>query len=179
MKLLAICGSLRASSSNFLLLKGLASLAPSEVSISFFDGLAQLPHFNPDLDNETPPMEVVSFRKLLAQVEGLIISSPEYAHGVPGSLKNGLDWIVSSGELVEKPVLLIHASTEGGQRVQSQLAEILKTMSAEVQLGPPLFTGKARKAFDENGRVADPEVAEGLRRALELLMETVQANPKA
>lgn len=175
MKFLAICGSLRDSSSNLLLLKGLVSLAPPEVSISFFDGIAKLPHFNPDLDNETPPMEVSSFRKLLAQVEGLIISSPEYAHGVPGSLKNALDWIVSSGEPVGKPVFLIHASTEGGQRVQGQLAEILKTMSAEVLLGPALFTGKARKVFGENGRVTDPEVAEGLWRALELLMEHISS----
>lgn len=122
---------------------------------------------------------MADWRKLLAQSDGVVISSPEYAHGVPGSLKNALDWIVSSGELVGKPVLLIHASTEGGQRVQTQLVEILKTMGARVRSGPPLFTGKARKAFDDNGRVADSEVAEDLRRVLELLMEAVRANPEA
>ena len=146
---------------------------PSAV-VSFYPDLDKLPHFNPDLDNENPPAAVLVFRKELAESDGLVISSPEYAHGVPGTLKNALDWIVSSGELIDKPVLLIHASTEGGLRIQAQLAEILRTMSARILTGPPLFSATARKAFDDEGRAVDSQVAQSLQAGLNLLIEALQ-----
>lgn len=153
-------------------------MAGPGAAVSFYSDLDKLPHFNPDLDTENPPAAVLAFRKELAESDGLVISSPEYAHGVPGTLKNALDWIVSSAELIDKPVLLIHASTEGGLRIQAQLTEIFRTMSARVLTGPPLFAATARKAFDDEGRVLDSQVAQSLQTSLNFLMEAINTKRK-
>lgn len=131
MKIVAICGSLRAQSSNASALRELQRGAPGGVEIAVYDGLSRLPHFNPDLDEEgmEPPPEVRALRELLISADAIVISSPEYAHGVPGSLKNMLDWLVSVGELVEKPVALLNAAPHRGHHAQAQLAETLRTMN--------------------------------------------------
>lgn len=99
MRILAISGSLRAASSNTILLNAAAALAPENVEVVVYRGLGDLPHFNPHLDKGPVPPAVTDFRTQLGKSSGVIISSPEYAHGVPGVLKNGLDWLVASGEL--------------------------------------------------------------------------------
>ena len=104
MKIVAITGSLRTASSNTALLCAMSQLAPPDVEIVLYEELGTLPHFNPDLDEDVPPESVARLRALLQAAAGVLISSPEYAHGVPGSLKNLLDWLVSAGELVGKPV---------------------------------------------------------------------------
>jgi NAD(P)H-dependent FMN reductase len=131
MKIIAICGSLRSQSSNLALLRAAATIA-AEVEI--YDGVRSLPHFNPDHDMEgaTPPPAVAELRAMLAAADGILISSPEYAHGVPGSLKNMLDWLVSDGALVDKPVVLINASPVGGEFARDSLVETLRTMNWRV-----------------------------------------------
>src|SRR5690349_21363282 len=104
MRILAISGSLREGSSNTAVLQAAAALAPLGVEIILYDGLGRLPHFNPDLDGENAVAPVAEWRARLQSADGVLISSPEYAHGVPGSLKNALDWVVGSGEFVNKPV---------------------------------------------------------------------------
>jgi chromate reductase len=161
MKIIAICGSLRAQSSNLALLRAAAKVAPEVV---LYDGLGSLPHFNPDDDVEgaTPPPAVAELRKLLAEADGILISSPEYAHGVPGSLKNALDWLVSDGALVDKPVALINASPVGGEFARDALVETLTTMNWRV-------TGtwsSPKKVRDEN---VDDDVAAIIREALKSL----------
>src|SRR5439155_26208619 len=94
MQFLAISGSLRHASSNTQLLRAVALLAPPGLRITQFDGLGALPHFNPDLDTDPPSPAVRVLRESIAAADGLLISSPEYAHGVPGVLKNVLDWLV-------------------------------------------------------------------------------------
>jgi NAD(P)H-dependent FMN reductase len=162
MKIIAICGSLRTQSSNLALLRAATTIA-AEVEI--YEGLSNLPHFNPDDDVEgaTPPPAVGALRKQLAEADGILISSPEYAHGVPGSLKNALDWLVSDGALVDKPVALINASPVGGEFARDSLVETLKTMNWKV-------TGtwsSPKKVRDEN---VDEEVAAVIREALKSLM---------
>jgi Predicted flavoprotein len=100
MRILAISGSLRAKSSSTSLVEAARLLAPPGVTVTVYDGLGSLPHFNPDLDAEgsVPPAEVGQLRTQIGEADALIISTPEYAHGVPGSLKNALDWLVSSFE---------------------------------------------------------------------------------
>jgi len=162
MKIIAICGSLRSRSSNLALLRAAATIT-AEVEI--YEGLATLPHFNPDDDAEgaAPPPAVAELRAMLANADGILISSPEYAHGVPGSLKNALDWLVSDGALVDKPVAVINASPVGGEFARDSLVETLRTMNWRV-------TGtwsSPKKVRDEN---VDDEVAAVIREALKSLV---------
>ena len=109
MKILTISGSLRARSSNTELLRAAQLVADPSWVFDHYDGLASLPHFNPDLDFEgaTPPEPVRDLRARIAAADALLISSPEYAHGVPGSLKNALDWMVSDAAMIGKPIALL------------------------------------------------------------------------
>jgi chromate reductase, NAD(P)H dehydrogenase (quinone) len=130
-RILAISGSLRKHSSNTELLRAAAIVMEGSAEFVIYKGLARLPHFNPDLDHdgaELPPA-IVDLRRELDQADALIISSPEYAHGVPGSLKNALDWLVSGSEIVGKPTGLLNASARA-EHAHSALGEILRTMSA-------------------------------------------------
>ena len=111
-RLLAISGSLRAVSTNTALLKAAMLLQPAGMQIEFYEGLATLPHFNPDDDVAPLPPAVADWRAKVAAADGLLISSPEYARGIPGSLKNALDWLVSGPEHPGKPIAFFHASDE-------------------------------------------------------------------
>ncbi len=94
-RITAISGSLRAASSNGTIVRAAAPLAPTGILVDAYVGLSSLPHFNPDLDRELGdarlPAAVRALREQLAAAGALLIASPEYAHGVPGSLKNALD----------------------------------------------------------------------------------------
>ncbi len=129
-RILGISGSLRTASSNTVLLRAATSLAPEGVDINVYGDLGDLPHFNPDLEGSEPP-SVIDFRARLHMSDGILISSPEYAHGVPGVLKNALDWVVGSGELVGKPVALLNASPRA-THAQASLRETLTTMDARI-----------------------------------------------
>ncbi len=159
MKILAISGSLRTKSSNILLLQAAARLAPEGMSVALYQGLGELPHFNPDLDGELLPEKVKELRALLAAVDGVLISSPEYAHGIPGSLKNALDWLVSDVEFAGKRVVLINSSAGDAAHLTAQLIEVLKTMSAQILFCASLRGAVVRKALDEQGNISDAEVA--------------------
>lgn len=169
MRVLAISGSLRARSSNRALLRAAATLAPSGMEWETYGGLADLPHFNPDDDEEGRPVPkaVAELRSRVIAADGWVISSPEYAHGVPGSLKNALDWLVSCPEVPGKPVLLLNASAAGGDFAQAALAETLRTMSLRVleeSLTRPFLPRKLQE-----GSALDPGAARMLRLALEAL----------
>lgn len=140
MSLLAISGSLRKKSSNSILLHAMVAMVPPNVKVTMYEGLAQLPHFNPDLDMDEAPVEIVRWRKYLSDTNGVLICTPEYAKGVPGSLKNALDWIVSSGELVHKPVAVVSASPHplGGEAAHVSLLGTLSMMNADVVEGGTL-----------------------------------------
>ena len=116
MKLLGISGSLRHGSINTALLEAVRIVASDQVEIRLAHGIGELPHFNPDLeqpDFEKPDLEpampeaVIAWRKQIGWADALVISSPEYAHGTPGSLKNALDWLVSGHEFAGKPVAIL------------------------------------------------------------------------
>lgn len=107
---LAISGSLRHASSNGAILSAAEALAPPGVFVEIYRGLAALPHSNPDLDrtldDPSLPDPVRTLRATVGAADALVISSPAYAHGVPGSLKNALDWLVGGSEMMAKPVAL-------------------------------------------------------------------------
>ena len=170
MKVLAIPGSLRATSSNAALLRAAARVAPAEMEILLYEGLGALPHFSPDLDVEPLPEPVRDLRARIAAADTLFISSPEYAHGMPGVLKNALDWLVSALEALDKPVLLVSASPGGAAHAHAQLCEVLRTMNLRlVDGGAHQFT---RARIDARGDVTDPAMWETLARGLAALAAT-------
>lgn len=166
MKILAISGSLRTQSSNAILLQAAAQLAPEGTNVIFYQGLGELPHFNPDLDGELLPEKVKEFRALLAAADGVLISSPEYAHGIPGSLKNALDWLVADVEFAGKPVVLITSSAGDAEHATAQLIEVLNTMSAKVLFQASLRAAVVRKALADQANLSDSEVTEIIRAGL-------------
>lgn len=170
MRFLAISGSLRRVSSNTALLEAARVIAPAGVEIVLHDGIGALPHFNPDINDDETPWSVAAFRAALAASDGVIFSTPEYAHGLPGVLKNALDWLVGSGELVEKPVALFNASPRSTYAVAS-LTEILTVMSARVIEGASVTVQLAGRALPEGGIAADEELAGMLREAIAALVE--------
>ena len=129
-RVLAISGSLRTASSNSALVSAAVHVAPVGVEVSTYSELADVPPFNPDLDTDPAPVGVVRFRAALEACDAILISSPEYAHGVPGVLKNALDWVVGSGELIDKPTALINTSARATHAYAS-LRETLTTMAAK------------------------------------------------
>lgn len=165
LRILAISGSLRAVSSNTHLLRAAAQLAPEGVDVVLYDGLDGLPHFNPDVEEHVLPGPVADLRAAVGAADGLLISSPEYAHGVPGSLKNALDWLVGGFEFVYKPVALLNASPRS-TFAHPQLAETLRTMSGRVVEEASIALPISGSGLDPDGIVADPRFADPLRVAL-------------
>ena len=165
MQILAISGSLRAASTNTTLLKAAAALVPEDVRLNLYHGLGDLPPFNPDLDKDPPQAAVADFRCQLRQSAGVIFSTPEYAHGVPGVLKNALDWVVASGELYNKPVALFSASPRAGY-AQASLVEILTVMSARVVPEACVVAPLLGNHLHEHEIAAKPDLSRAVRSAL-------------
>ena len=164
-RLLALSGSLRARSSNAALLGAAAMLAPAGVAIELFEGIGDLPHFNPDLESEALPPVVAAFRARIGAAEGLLISCPEYARGIPGSFKNALDWLVGSAEFPGKPVALFNASPRASD-AQAALRLVLATMSARLVEEAGLTLPLLAKGLEAQAIAADAALAEAIRVAL-------------
>ena len=168
MHLFAISGSLRTHSSNTALIHAVARVLPDGATLGIYGDLALLPAFNPDLDAEPALPAVAEFRAELARADAVIISSPEYAHGIPGVLKNALDWTVGSGEFVDKPVAIINASAQS-QYVTEQLRETISVMSGRVVVAERLpLTSRPEDAGD---LLSDEAAATALRRAVATLIQ--------
>ncbi|HYH98397.1 NADPH-dependent FMN reductase [Hyalangium sp.] len=178
MKILAISGSLRSVSKNTVLLRAVTSLAPQGVEITLYGGMGEIPLFNPDLDDldhGKAPASVLDFRAQLQAADGVFICTPEYAHGVSGVMKNALDWLVGSGEFMQKPTVLFNAAP-GSEHAHPALLETLRTMGAlvtDATLPSPL----PGKKLDEAGLLAIPAVADALRTAIKDLLHAIETRP--
>lgn len=137
-RVLCLCGSLRRVSSNRALLEAARQLAPAGMLLSLYDGMAQLPQFNPDAEVEPLPPAVQALRTAVGACDALLIACPEYAHGIPGAFKNLLDWLVGSLEFPDKPVLQVNTSGRDSYHAQQALSEVLVTMSARMLTDDPL-----------------------------------------
>ena len=153
-KVIAICGSTKANSSNLKLIYAIAKLAQGKLEISVFRDIASIPHFNPDLDNQAPPAAVAEFRNILRASDGILICTPEYAMGVPGSLKNAIDWTVSSMEFSQKPTALIPASSLG-QIAHASLIETLKIIEAKITDETQLLIPYINAKINADGEITD------------------------
>ena len=129
--MLAISGSLRAKSVNTAALLAAQSLAPAGLEVALYRGLGDLPHFNPDLDAEPLPAPVAAWRAAVASADVLLFCPPEYAHGLPGALKNALDWLVSLEGFPGQPVAILNARP-GATFALAQLRETLRVMNARL-----------------------------------------------
>src|SRR3954469_3257553 len=158
MKIGAISGSLRRGSSNTAVLRAAARLAPDGVHVSLFEGVAGVAVFNPDLDGDAVPEPVAAFRAVIGSADGLLISSPEYARGVSGVMKNALDWLVSSFEFPNKPVALINTSPRATHALAA-LTITLETMSAHLVKDASITLPLLGTSGDADSVAANPEFA--------------------
>ncbi|HEX3854901.1 MAG TPA: NADPH-dependent FMN reductase [Polyangiaceae bacterium] len=143
MRVLAICGSLQARSSNLAPLETAAAMAPPPIELVIFDGLRDLPLFNPDLEAVEPLPIVEAWRRAIAESDALLIASPEYGFSLPGALKNGIDWVIGSGELERKTVAVTASAnhSERGRRGLKALCDALGAVSAVIVGGEPIVRG--------------------------------------
>lgn len=175
--ILAISGSLRKKSSNLTLLRAIIAMAPPHVTVTMYEDMAQLPHFNPDLDLDDALPLVAHWRNQLKDADGVLICTPEYAKGVPGTLKNALDWIVSSGEFVNKPVAVVSASPnpKGGEAAHASLLSTLSMMSAIVVEGGTLTVPLVNKKLGAGGDIIDEETRLRTQHLMHALVGTIDS----
>jgi NAD(P)H-dependent FMN reductase len=129
MTILAVSGSLQRRSKNAALLLIAARVAPQGVDLVLFDGLRDLPHFNPDIEANEVPASVLRWRQALANCDAVLIASPEYGFSLPGALKNAIDWVIGSGEL-EGKIVAVTAGVVGPERGHRGLQSLRNTLSA-------------------------------------------------
>lgn len=173
MHIAAISGSLKLDSSNTNILRAIATLAPENVHITFVTGLENLPHFNPDI--EAGDESVNDFRTQIKKADGVIFSTPEYAFGVPGSLKNALDWLVSSGELNEKPIAAISASPlyPGGDKALASLLLTLTALGTKFNTQSYISIGNIKNKMSPDGTITDAATIQSLQSILNNLLERI------
>jgi chromate reductase len=171
-RIFAISGSLRSGSSNHAILNFLNKLAPSDIAFTIYDSLALIPPFDPG-NNDTPPEPVTKFRNLIADADGLIICTPEYAYGIPGQLKNALDWTVSSGSFSGKPTALITAST-GGENAHEALKKVLGAIDANRPEEATLLISFIRSKMDGSGNITDEQTTKSLKAVLAAFINAIK-----
>lgn len=159
--ILGISGSLRADSTNTIILKTLGSLLPSDTTFEIFEGLDEIAHFSPGLPDTEP---VARLKAAIAKADAVVICTPEYAFGVPGTLKNALDWTVGTGDLNDKPVSAISASplNSGGNNALASLLLTLTALGTKKTDAAALSIPNVKAKITE-GRVTDAHTLNELR----------------
>src|SRR3954467_6210370 len=165
MRILGISGSLRRGSHNRRLLRAAGDALPPGADLVEWEGLAGLPAFDEDLES-TPPPPVQDFLDQIEEADAILIATPEYNASLPGSLKNALDWAsrpFPDNVLRDKPAVVIGASTGlfGAVWAQAEVRKALKASGADV-IESELPVGMADSAFEADGTLADPELADRL-----------------
>lgn len=171
--ILAISGSLKSTSSNTGILRVMSGFRKEETEFIVFNDLGDLPPFNPENEEGTPA--VANFRKLLKEAHGVVFSTPEYAFGIPGTLKNALDWTVSSGELNEKPVIAISASPsyEGGNKALASLLLTLSALGTKMTEGSSISIASVNKKLNARGEITDEQTLHNLRSLFDHLINSI------
>jgi len=170
MRILAVSGSLRRDSHNTQLLRAAIEAAPEGVEVELWEGLADLPLYDQDLDTAEPVESVRRLRDAWSAADAILFSTPEYNGSVPGGLKNAIDWAsrpVRESALTNQTVSVIGASTGqfGAMWAQADLRKILGTAGARV-VGDELPVARAHEKLDHEGRLVDAELFERLRLVL-------------
>ena len=173
LRILGISGSLRQGSHNANLLRAAAQVLPPGVELELYEGLRELPAYDPDRDIEPADPAVAELREAIAEADGVLIATPEYNGSIPGLLKNALDWAsrpFPNNALRGKPVAVIGASTGlfGAVWAQAETRKVLGIIGADV-LEHELPVGNADSAFGDNGELLEPEQREVLADLVEVL----------
>lgn len=168
--ILAVSGSLRTSSSNTLILKEIQKWVPHHIAFNIYQDMATLPAFDDSMDAPEP---VIAWRRLLAAADGVFICSPEYAFGIPGALKNAMDWTVGSGELVNKPLALVTAAT-GGDKAHAAWLHIFTALSANIPDGGSLLIPFVRSKLNEKGELSDAATRAAIQSVLLALINSIK-----
>lgn len=183
MRVLGISGSIRQDSHNRKLIRTAAAALPSGVELELWDRLAELPHFDEDLDVEPAPASVRQLRDAIADADAVLIATPEYNAGMPGVLKNALDWAsrpFATNPLRGKPVAVVGASTGlfGAVWAQAEARRVVAHVGARV-LDRELPIGLADDAFGVDGTLADAEQVAALTAVVEALVDDARVLEKA
>lgn len=163
MRVLLVSGSTRRGSASTAALATAAQLAPDRVRIDRYDGLAELPAFNPDDDGDRLPPKAAELRTRIAAADAVLFCTPEYAGNLPGSFKNLLDWTVGGGEIYEKPAAWINVAAERrGAAATAALAGVLGYVGAAIIEPACRHIPVDRKTIGPDGLVRDSQFAEGI-----------------
>lgn len=165
-KIFAICGSTRKESVNLHIIKEMAAIYHHGFDWVIFNSLSELPHFNPDLDNEHPPAAVAAFRKEIETADGIMVCTPEYVYSLPGSLKNAFEWLVSTVLLTHKPTALITAASSGVKAYEA-LELLIGTIGAKIGPATSLLIQAPKTKITLEGKINDQKTLE----AMEYLMK--------
>jgi len=176
MEILLISGSLRPGSTNTALLRTAQVVAPAGISAVLYDGLATLPHFNPDDDRQPLHPCVVDLRTRIGAADALLLSTPEYAGGLPGSFKNLLDWTVGGGETYGKPLAWVNASASptGATAAYGSLRIVMSRTGADIVEAACAHLPVPRAAVGPDGLIVDPPIVEGIAALLSELARHVR-----
>ena len=183
MFVLGLCGSLRRGSYNRRLLEAAAAELPRGVTFEVYEGLADVPPYNEDIDEDgATPEAVRALRKQIAAADAVLIATPEYNASVPGQLKNALDWAsrpFPNNALRDKPVAVVGASTGlfGAVWAQAELRKVLGAIGAQM-IDEELPVGQAHDAFAPGGGPADPNLRSALAGTVERLLREVRVRVK-
>jgi chromate reductase len=173
MRILGVSGSLRESSYNTSLLRAAAEAAPGGVELELWEGLAELPLYDEELDHDDAPAAVRRLREAWDEADAILFATPEYNGSVPGVLKNAIDWAsrpVRESALTNKTVAVIGASPGqfGAMWAQADLRKILGVAGARV-IGDELPVARVHEKLDADGRLLDGELEGRLRLHFEVL----------
>lgn len=171
--IVGIAGSLRRESFNRYLLEAAAGLAPEGAGIrtGSIDGI---PLYNGDVEKQGVPAAVAALKDQIRESDALLLASPEYNHGIPGVMKNVIDWLSRPPEDIksvyrDRPVAIMGATPgPGGTRLaQAAWLPTLRALGTRPWFGGQLYVAKAGEVFDEKGNLVDEQVRERLKRFLE------------
>jgi chromate reductase, NAD(P)H dehydrogenase (quinone) len=171
-----IAGSLRRGSYNRALLRAAQELAPPDMEIRIFDRMKDIPLFDQDVETESDPEPVQAMKQAIGEADALLIATPEYNHGVPGLLKNAIDWASRPPRrsvLSGKPAAILGASPgiTGTARAQSQLRQAFVFTNTPVLPQPEILVYRARDKFDAEGKLTDEKTREFVGKLLHELAD--------
>lgn len=167
-----IIGSASSNSANLKLVEKIANLTSDKISLTIFNDLKTLPHFDPELATDNPPIQIIDFRKNIEQADGIIICTPEYIFSIPSGLKNAIEWCISTTIFLDKPSGLITASASG-QKGHEELQLIMKTSMAKFTGKTSLLIQGIKGKFDKQGNLIDNETESQIEKFADELMKLI------